>query len=318
MSPSRAARSAGSTFVLVTAALALALILSAGAAWGLPKYGAETGQDCDYCHLSPGRDLTSQGRAFRDNGFRLVEEPGVPGGEGEPGGEAAPPAVDRTETILTFPEWARVFLRGAHILAAVLWLGAVVSVFIVQRTQIADTGIPSAYLKLAWPGIIAVGLSGLLLTGDAVTGAEGLTGNRWGQVLLAKMALYLLFVVVAGTATLVVSPRIRTLAEEPRHGLSLENYKAQGRVVVQYRGRVYEVTGSRLWPEGRHARRHDAWHDLTASLEKAPHGTEVFERFRMIEEAGEEEAPPLRRLFVVMMGSSTALALAIVLLLALW
>jgi predicted heme/steroid binding protein/uncharacterized membrane protein len=44
-------------------------------------------------------------------------------------------------------------------------------------------------------------------------------------------------------------------------------------------GRVVDVTGSRLWPGGRHMAGHAAGHDLTADLAAAPHGPEVLDRY---------------------------------------
>ncbi|HYQ48314.1 MAG TPA: cytochrome b5 domain-containing protein, partial [Thermodesulfovibrionales bacterium] len=43
---------------------------------------------------------------------------------------------------------------------------------------------------------------------------------------------------------------------------------------IAYEGRVYDVTMSRLWKDGGHARKHLAGGDLTAALKTAPHGAE--------------------------------------------
>ena len=47
-------------------------------------------------------------------------------------------------------------------------------------------------------------------------------------------------------------------------------------------GNVYDVSQSRLWRGGTHVRRHHAGHDLTASLEAAPHDASVFERVPLV------------------------------------
>jgi predicted heme/steroid binding protein len=299
-------------------------LLAAGQALALPEYASRTGKPCDYCH-STGGAFTPEGEAFRDAGYQLPSEARTPDGADSPEGEAAGGGVgegaepqEGASVLLSLPQWLRSILRGAHLLAALVWLGAMVSVFLVQRTQIADTGIPAAYIKLAWPAIAVVGLSGLPLALGMVSDSGMLTASRWGQILLAKIVLYLGFVFIAGSATFVVSPRLRRLAEQTRPARSQEQFKAQGRITVLYRGRVYDVTGSRLWPEGRHARRHDAWQDLTTSLEKAPHGTEVFARFQLLEDAGEQGPLAVKRLFIAMMALSVVLALSAVFLLAIW
>ncbi|TCK60925.1 DUF2231 domain-containing protein [Seleniivibrio woodruffii] len=48
---------------------------------------------------------------------------------------------------------------------------------------------------------------------------------------------------------------------------------------VSNEGRVYDVTESRLWKNGKHAGKHFAGMDLTEALKSAPHGVEVLERF---------------------------------------
>ncbi len=63
-------------------------------------------------------------------------------------------------------------------------------------------------------------------------------------------------------------------------------------------GAVIDVTASKMWKDGLHARRHKAGMDLTADLQAAPHGTEVLARYPQVgifkkEEVPERELPPL-------------------------
>jgi predicted heme/steroid binding protein/uncharacterized membrane protein len=51
---------------------------------------------------------------------------------------------------------------------------------------------------------------------------------------------------------------------------------------VSYKGKVYDVTDSRLWKNGKHVNKHHAGMDLTEAMEAAPHGPEVLERFKHI------------------------------------
>lgn len=51
---------------------------------------------------------------------------------------------------------------------------------------------------------------------------------------------------------------------------------------VAANGKIYDVTNSRLWKNGRHMNRHEAGTDLTSELAAAPHGAEVLERFPMV------------------------------------
>ncbi|RJP78819.1 MAG: cytochrome B5 [Candidatus Zixiibacteriota bacterium] len=51
---------------------------------------------------------------------------------------------------------------------------------------------------------------------------------------------------------------------------------------ISYKGLVYDVTGSEMWPAGRHQNRHSAGDDLTALLPQSPHGEDVILRFPVV------------------------------------
>jgi predicted heme/steroid binding protein/uncharacterized membrane protein len=53
---------------------------------------------------------------------------------------------------------------------------------------------------------------------------------------------------------------------------------------IVYKGRVYDVSQSRLWRKGVHVRRHYAGNDLTADIAAAPHDESVFERVPLVGE----------------------------------
>lgn len=51
---------------------------------------------------------------------------------------------------------------------------------------------------------------------------------------------------------------------------------------VVYRGKVYDVSSSFLWKDGIHQVFHSAGQDLTNSLAKAPHGSGMLKKFRVV------------------------------------
>jgi predicted heme/steroid binding protein len=51
---------------------------------------------------------------------------------------------------------------------------------------------------------------------------------------------------------------------------------------IAYEGKVYDVSHSFLWQDGQHQVLHTAGVDLTASLDQAPHGADLLERFPVI------------------------------------
>jgi predicted heme/steroid binding protein len=52
--------------------------------------------------------------------------------------------------------------------------------------------------------------------------------------------------------------------------------------LIAYKGKVYDVSGSFLWQEGRHQVLHSAGGDLTDAMADAPHGDELMERVRVV------------------------------------
>jgi len=65
--------------------------------------------------------------------------------------------------------------------------------------------------------------------------------------------------------------------------LQKHNGKDGEKSYVSYKGKVYDVTDSRLWKNGKHVNRHEAGMDLTEAMESAPHGMEVLERFAHVD-----------------------------------
>lgn len=59
---------------------------------------------------------------------------------------------------------------------------------------------------------------------------------------------------------------------------------------LAFKGKVYDVSSSPLWPTGVHVGRHNAGLDLTTSMANAPHGEEVFANFPVVGDIVPEEA----------------------------
>lgn len=51
---------------------------------------------------------------------------------------------------------------------------------------------------------------------------------------------------------------------------------------IAYRGKVFDVSGSKLWKGGLHMKRHHAGKDLSAELQAAPHNEDVFKRYSQV------------------------------------
>jgi len=53
-------------------------------------------------------------------------------------------------------------------------------------------------------------------------------------------------------------------------------------VYVAHKGKVYDVSNSKLWKNGLHMKRHHAGNDLTVDIQGAPHEPDVLERYPQI------------------------------------
>jgi len=53
-------------------------------------------------------------------------------------------------------------------------------------------------------------------------------------------------------------------------------------VYIAYKGKVYDVSGSFLWKNGKHQALHSAGEDLTESLKDAPHGEALIKRYPVV------------------------------------
>ena len=68
-------------------------------------------------------------------------------------------------------------------------------------------------------------------------------------------------------------------------------------IYVAYKGKVYDVSNSKLWRNGLHMKRHHAGQDLTADIQGAPHEPDVLDRYPQIgtlrKVAEAQAVPPL-------------------------
>ena len=71
------------------------------------------------------------------------------------------------------------------------------------------------------------------------------------------------------------------MKEYTRSQLALRNGQDRAEIWIAYQGKIYEVTSSRLWRDGKHYE-HWAGQDLTDELLDAPHTEKVFDKFQQI------------------------------------
>lgn len=74
---------------------------------------------------------------------------------------------------------------------------------------------------------------------------------------------------------------LENLPEYTKSQLALRNGQDKPQIWVAYCGKIYDVSKSRLWRNGKHYE-HWAGQDLTDELKDAPHTQTVFEKFEVI------------------------------------
>ncbi|MBN1641109.1 MAG: hypothetical protein JXA09_07725 [Anaerolineae bacterium] len=294
--------------------------LSASTASATVDYARQTGQPCGVCHTRPegGGELTPVGIAYARGGYEWPIAADV-----EP---YAPSNLVRT---------VRLIAGYVHLTVAVIWFGAIFYIHIVVRPQQLKTGIPRTEGRIGWISIGLVALTGIVLTILRYLETGSVFSGAFGTIFIIKLAQFGLMVLLALIATVTLTRRLRKSAQ-PQAGAAptpqevtaetLPSFDGQAgkRAMVAVAGKVYDVTGSRLWREGVHVRQHRAGQDLTEAMRGAPHGAEVLERMPVVGEihAARPQARPrplrAQQVLVVFAYANLALTFGILLCVALW
>jgi len=291
----------------MTAFFALAVLtalLSFTSAGATPYFSAQTERSCAFCHEDPngGSTLTPQGHAFRARGYSLDPEVGP-------------------------SPWREALSFGAgflHILAAIIWFGAIFYIHLFIGPRSLAKGLPRGERILGLSGVIILAVTGAALAWLRVPSWHYLLNTTFGIVLLFKVGFFLVMVAVAILVNTYVHRHLKLDAEAGAgKGQSKKDGTDEPSHII-FQGMAYDVSASKLWPGGQHMRRHSAGEDLTEAMEAAPHGPEVLERLPSlgpvkIDRPGDaEELGPTARLLVVLAYVVLAAMLGVLVCLAWW
>jgi predicted heme/steroid binding protein/uncharacterized membrane protein len=248
---------------------------AAPACWATEEFAQKTGLTCAFCHENPsgGGTLTVAGQKYLSQ------------------------LTGKAHTLSTLQRYVRLVIGYLHILAGVVWFGAIFYIHIMLKPAYAAKGLPRGELILGWTGIIVVGVTGTLLTIAAIPSFHDFFATRFGMLLFIKIILYLIMALSAAFVTFIIGPKLRkriaaksspapSSAEEGNMKLTpetLSSYdgKEGQKAYAAVDGIIYDVTDSRMWKNGKHAR-HFAGMDLSSSLKQAPHGPEKLEAFTKV------------------------------------
>lgn len=279
------------------------------------EYARQTGMQCKECHVVSigGGQLTKEGEKFLDEmKIKGLYRP-----------------LTKTQRVVRF------FIGYIHLLTAIAWFGTIFYVHILLKPAYAARGLPKGELLLGWLSIIIMSVTGVLLTIARIPTWKVLFTTRFGILLSIKILLFLIMVSTAIIVTFFIGPKLKrklktrweTDIGKGKQDLTTEELRSfdgkEGRpAFITYKGKIYDVTKSKLWKEGSHAKKHFAGHDLTNALKTAPHAEEKIFLMREVGkliEAGQKIPKPFpERMFYAFAYINLGFVFLITFIIALW
>ncbi len=287
------------------------------AAWAKEEYARRTGQGCIFCHQeSTGGPLKTAGFAYIRNGYRFPISSSV---------------LEKAERLQQpWHKTLRFIIGYLHLLAAVIFFGAIFYIHIFVRPTRLSGGIPKAERMLGLSCMGLLTLTGIYLTWARMDRWEQFWDNTFGLMLAIKIALFILMIAIAMVAIIFVHRKMKAEIQPPSspETITRENLSrfdgAEGRpAYFVHAGQLYDASQSPKWKAGRHFGKHTAGADLTEALKGAPHGVEVLERIRHLGPmatgaSGPEKLTPARKTFVVLAYINLALIFLILACISVW
>jgi predicted heme/steroid binding protein len=291
--------------------LIIVLFTCASRGYCTEEFARKTGKECAACHLDPagGGELTAEGKSYA--------------------------ATIRQTAAISHPgivSWLVRLVAGyIHMLTAFLWFGTILYVHLVLKPAYASQGLPKGEVRVGLVSMAVMAVTGAVLMYFRVSSLGMLFHSWFGVLLLIKVALFLVMVISALIAVLVIGPRLRkSQNQEPREivdcstieGLSQFDGKEGRTAYFACNGRVFDVSASKLWKNGLHVGRHQAGCDLSEALKLAPHGEEKVLQMPVVAMLSQDKTgkgwTPQQRLFFFMAHMNLVIVFCIILIIALW
>lgn len=305
---------------LVSAAILVFSLFFVSPGWATNEYGARTGKGCVFCHQqSTGGQLRDVGFAYIRNGYHYPIPERI---------------LDKARSLQSPPQKMIRFIVGyLHLLAAVIFFGAIFYIHLFVGPRRLRGGIPRAERMLGVSCMIVLAITGAYLTWIRMDRWEQFFNNTFGLMLFIKILLFLLMATIALIAVTIVhwkmGKEVATPEAESDAGeitsANLSRFDGSGGkpAYVVFENRIYDVSDSPKWQGGRHFGRHGAGGDLTEAFKGAPHGTEVFETIRVVGRiSGKAEVPkrhePAHRAFRIMAYANLVIVFLILACIGVW
>ncbi|MFN3395865.1 MAG: CopD family protein [Thermodesulfovibrionales bacterium] len=291
------------------------LLMSAFPSSATTEYSRQTGLNCNECHVEAigGGPLTEKGQQFlSDMKVKGLYRP-----------------LTGIQRIVRF------IIGYIHLLTAIAWFGTILYVHILLKPAYAARGLPKGELLLGWLSIIVLAITGTLLTIARIPTIKAFYTTRFGILLSIKIFLFLIMVSSALIVTFYIGPKLKRKwkvkwedeISKGKQDLTIEELHSfdgkEGRpAYIAYKGKIYDVSKSKLWKEGSHLKKHLAGHDLTEAIKTAPHGEDKLLLMPIVGkliEPGEKVTRPFpERLFYAFAYMNLVLVFLITLIIALW
>lgn len=290
--------------------LSLFVIASPSLCPATPEYSGKTGFNCPTCHVDgTGGKLTKEGEDFKED----LRAKGL------------------YRPLSTIQKAVRLIIGYLHLLTAIAWFGTIFYVHILLKPAYAAKGLPKGELILGWSGIILLSVTGVLLTISRIPMFKMFYTTRFGILLSVKIILFMIMAATAFIVTFVIGPKIKKKKAQPlpqkKDKLTLGDLqyfdgKENRPAYLAYKGKVYDVSSSKLWKGGAHLNKHRAGNDLTDILKTAPHGEEKIFQMPKVGEllptGIKVEKPTFEKVFYFMAYMNLIFVFLITFIIALW
>ncbi|BCB97135.1 hypothetical protein JZK55_20570 [Dissulfurispira thermophila] len=290
----------------------IVLLIIPSISFATTEYARQTGMSCNQCHIDPmgGGSLTHVGKQFLDDiKIKGLYRP-----------------LTSTQRVVRF------FIGYIHLITAIAWFGTILYVHILLKPAYAARGLPRGELFLGWLSIIILAITGTLLTISRIPTWKVLCTTRFGILLSIKIILFIIMTGTAAIVTFVIGPRLKRKIAATGIPTEKKEFTVQdlhgfdgkeGRpAYIAYKGKIYDVTNSKLWKDGSHVKKHLAGHDLTDVLKTAPHGEEKIlsmPEVGILVETGIKETRPMPvKIFYIFAYTNLAFVFLITFIIALW
>ncbi|MEW6409493.1 MAG: CopD family protein [Nitrospirota bacterium] len=288
-----------------------ALTLPSSISYATVEYARQTGLECKQCHVEAigGSPLTKRGEKFlEDMKVKGLYRP-----------------LTKTQRVVRF------FIGYLHLLTAIAWFGTILYVHIILKPVYAVRGLPKAELFLGWISIIILLITGILLSIARIPSWKTLYMTKFGILLSIKTFLFLIMLSTALVVTFFIGPKLRKqrgiAKKKESQDLTLDELSQfdgkEGKpAYIVYKGAIYDVTKSKFWEGGSHAKKHLSGQDLTDAINTAPHGEEIVLSMpcvgRLVSTMEKPSKPFHERLFYFFAYMNLVIVFLIVFVIALW